>query len=370
MTRQYEDHILTTRGTVQENRHRVHAAIVDAGNNLLLAVGDPERVTLVRSTIKPAQALAILETGALSPATDPAFTAADLALVCASHSSEDRHVARATALLARVPGGATEADLRCGGHDAVSPAVNRRWIRHGFVPGPLCNNCWGKHAAMLAGAAALGAGFADYHLPAHPMQARVRSVVEDLCGLSGDQVLWAVDGCNLPAPAVPLRNLATTFARFAAAADEVAQTPVGAATMAPSARTEKMARIYHAMAQHPEMVAGEGRFCTILMELFGGALIGKLGADGCYAIGIRESEHTRRLGAKGALGLAVKIEDGSIEILYTAVVEILLQLGIEMPPGREELLKFHQLKRKNTWGVETGIVTPVFKVRAAEAGEV
>ncbi|KAF3355747.1 hypothetical protein VdG1_04039 [Verticillium dahliae VDG1] len=140
--------------------------------------------------------------------------------------------------------------------------------------------------------------------------------------------------------------------------------------MAPSARTEKMARIYHAMAQHPEMVAGEGRFCTILMELFGGALIGKLGADGCYAIGIRESEHTRRLGAKGALGLAVKIEDGSIEILYTAVVEILLQLGIEMPPGREELLKFHQLKRKNTWGVETGIVTPVFKVRAAEAGEV
>ncbi|KAM0273272.1 hypothetical protein ACHAQH_008341 [Verticillium albo-atrum] len=363
MTRHHEDHILTTRGPVPENRHRVHAAIVDSRNTLLLAVGDPTRLTLARSCAKPAQALAILETGALSPSTDPAFTDADLALVCASHSSEDRHVARATALLARVPGGATEADLRCGGHDAVSPEVNRRWIRSGFVPGPLCSNCSGKHAAMLAAAAALGAGFEGYNLPDHPMQVRVKGVVEDLSGLPEDQVLWAVDGCNLPTPAFPLHYLAMTYVGFAAAADEVAR------DMEASTRTKRMARIYNAMARYPEMVAGEGRFCTVLMRLFDGAMIGKLGADGCYAIGIRESEQTRRLGAKGALGIAVKIEDGNIEILYTAVVEILLQLGIEIPQGHEGLLKFHQLKRTNTWGVETGLVKPVFKVQTVDTAE-
>ncbi|KAM0328696.1 hypothetical protein ACHAQA_005109 [Verticillium albo-atrum] len=363
MTRFHEDHILTTRGPVPENRHRVHAAVADAHNTLLRAVGDPARLTLGRSTAKPAQALAILETGALE--ADPAFTDADLALVCASHSSEERHVKRATALLARVPGGATEANLRCGGHDAVSVEVNRGWIRDGFVPGPLCNNCSGKHAAMLAGAAALGAGLEGYHLPEHPMQVRVKGVVEDLCRLpEGEEVLWAVDGCNLPSPAFPLQYLASTYADFAAAADAVSEAP--AETEVPL-RTKRMARIFNAMARYPEMVGGEGRFCTVLMELFDGIMIGKLGADGCYAIGIRESEQTRRLGAKGALGIAVKIEDGSIEILYTAVVEILLQLGIDMPEGREPLLKFHELKRTNTWGVETGVVTPMFKVRTVDA---
>lgn len=75
---------------------------------------------------------------------------------------------------------------------------------------------------------------------------------------------------------------------------------------------------------------------TELMSVYRDLLIGKLGADGCYGIGIRESEYTKRLGmSTSGIGIAVKIEDGNINILYAAVMEILVQLGI----GTEEVQK-------------------------------
>ncbi|KAF9630644.1 putative l-asparaginase ii protein [Lasiodiplodia theobromae] len=117
------------------------------------------------------------------------------------------------------------------------------------------------------------------------------------------------------------------------------------------------------MARHPEQVGGEGRFCTVLMEVFGGALIGKIGADGCYGVGVRASEQTKRLGAEGAIGIAVKIEDGSIEILYAVVAELLEQLQIGTPEMRQKLAVFHHLKRLNTAQVVTGKVSLPFKVR-------
>ena len=70
------------------------------------------------------------------------------------------------------------------------------------------------------------------------------------------------------------------------------------------------------------------------MRAFQGSLIGKIGADGCYGIGIRASERTKQLGTDGAIGIAVKIEDGNISILYSAVAEILEQLQLGEPDMR------------------------------------
>ncbi|KAI4602522.1 hypothetical protein KJ359_009770 [Pestalotiopsis sp. 9143b] len=348
----HRDCIVIDRGGVVENRHQVHAAVVDAKGKLLFSVGNPHRVTLARSAAKPAQTLAILETGAFDR---PVVDEADLALMSASHSCEDRHLERTYEMLKAI--GAREEDLRCGGHAALSDKVNRAWIKSDFVPGPACNNCSGKHCGMIAGAKALGAPIEDYHLPDHPMQLRVKEVVSDLAApnIGSDVVQWALDGCNLPAPAYPLRCMAGTYASFADAADGSRDTA--------SKRRGYMARIFNAMAAHPEYVGGDDRFCTDLMRAYGSSLIGKLGADGCYGVGIRASDDTARLGADGALGIAVKIEDGSIEMLYTAVSEILEQLQIGTPQVRQQLHRFHHLERRNTMNTVTGQVTPAFSVK-------
>jgi L-asparaginase II len=74
----------TYRGEAIENTHIAHVAVVDAQGRLLYAFGDPTRMTLARSAAKPAQALAVLETGALERF---GFEEADLALMCGSHGT-------------------------------------------------------------------------------------------------------------------------------------------------------------------------------------------------------------------------------------------------------------------------------------------
>src|SRR3984893_9802404 len=120
---------ITYRGPAVENRPAAHVAVVDAHGTLLWCFGDPRRATLPRSAIKPAQALAILESGAFERF---ALDEADLALCCASHSSEPRHIARARQMLDTI--GASEAEMRCGGHPPLSDEVEHAWIKAGFSP--------------------------------------------------------------------------------------------------------------------------------------------------------------------------------------------------------------------------------------------
>jgi L-asparaginase II len=330
------------RGEFVENRHHAHVAVVSSAGTLLASFGDPNRLTLIRSTAKPAQALAIAETGALERF---GFSDADLALMCGSHSSEPMHLARARALLEKV--GLQESDLRCGGHPPISEAVNREWIRTAFVPGPICSNCSGKHIGMLAAARALGLSVLDYHLPSHPVQARVRQALARVTGLSEADIGWAIDGCNLPTPVIPLDRLALMYARFAAAADG---NPFEDARFPPNFM-KRLADIFRAMTSHPELVAGSGRFCTQLMRTFGDRLVGKVGADASYAIGVRTGFAGR---VPHPIGIAVKIEDGNSLILQAVVLEVLRQLGIGTEDALPALRQFNHAALNNTVGLPVG----------------
>ncbi|WP_321878831.1 asparaginase [Paraburkholderia bannensis] len=324
------------RNGIVESTHRAHVAVVNADGKMLHAFNDPHRLTLVRSAAKPAQALAIIATGALERF---GFDDGDLALMCGSNSSEARHIERARSMLAKV--GVDESAMRCGGHAPLSDAVWRDWIKRGFEPTPACSNCSGKHVGMLAAARAMGASIDDYHAAGHPLQLRVKHTVAEICDLPDDGVQWGIDGCNLPTPAFPLDRLARLYAKLAQAADGDAK----------DARAQALAHIYRAMTTHPEMVAGEQRFCTTLMRAFGGALVGKVGADGSYAIGVRKSALKD---ADEAIGIAVKVEDGNVTALYAIVAALLQQLDIGTPEQRAALRAFDRPPIRNTMGVETG----------------
>jgi L-asparaginase II len=184
----------------------------------------------------------------------------------------------------------------------------------------------------------LGAAVRDYHLPEHPLQLRVKRTVAELCDLPDDGVQWAIDGCNLPTPAFPLDRLARLFMKMANANGEVEDTP----------RSKALARIYRAMTTHPELVAGDGRFCTALMQAFNGDLVGKVGADASYAIGVRDT------GTRGPLGIAVKVEDGNTTVLYAIVTHVLAQLDIGHETQRAQLAAYGNPPMRNTMGIETG----------------
>src|SRR6266487_4501672 len=115
------------RGSWVEAVHEVHVAVVDSTGGLVGRMGDPELVTFWRSAAKPFQALPLVEDGA---AARFGLTSEELALACASHSSEPDQVARVRELLGKI--GCSERDLLCGPRPPLSDRVAQDYQTRGL----------------------------------------------------------------------------------------------------------------------------------------------------------------------------------------------------------------------------------------------
>lgn len=272
--------------------------VSDAQGAMHLACGDPSSPVFPRSAIKPIQALPLVESGA---ADAFAFDPAELALACASHGGEPGHVAKVTALLARL--GLTPGHLACGAHLPSHPPTAAAMQAAAEPPTRAHNNCSGKHAAMLATAVHLGEPVAGYALVDHPVQRRVLAALEAMAG----ERLPAppgIDGCGIPAWTVSLAGLARMAARFA--------DPAGL----PPERRTAVKRLAAAMQAEPWFVAGTGRLCTALMQAVP-SVLAKTGAEGVF---------WAALPAQG-LGVALKVEDGAGRAAEPALLAVLATLG-------------------------------------------
>ncbi|HEY6059747.1 MAG TPA: asparaginase, partial [Gemmatimonadales bacterium] len=197
------------RGDLTETVHRVHVAVVDADGALVARAGDPALVTFWRSAAKPFQAMPLVADGAAERFD---FSDAELALCCASHSSEPGQVEMVRALLAKI--GCREDDLRCGPHTPLAEHIAKDYQARGVRLTPVYSNCSGKHTGMLALARHHEWPTADYHRLAHPVQQRCLEEVSRWTNLPADRIGTAVDGCGVVCFALPLRNMAWAYARL------------------------------------------------------------------------------------------------------------------------------------------------------------
>lgn len=289
----------STRGGIIESVHRVSCAVVDASGVLLAHAGNPDLRTFWRSAAKPFQALPGVQDGALDR---HGFDARHLALACASHSSEPGHVELAREMLRLA--GRTESDLACGPHVPLSPEVAAAAARGDVVLSPVWSNCSGKHAAMLAAAAHHGWPAVGYERVEHPLQQRILAEVATWTGVAEGEIGLGVDGCTTTCFALPLRGMATAYARLVSS-DQ------------PATR-----RIRDAMLAHPWLVAGTARACTDIMGSVPGRLLAKIGADGIYSAALVQS----------GIAIALKVEDGDMRLAPAALLGVLAAVTRQWEP--------------------------------------
>ena len=275
--------VVVRRGGVVESVHRVHAVAVRDGE-LVDAAGDPGRVSFMRSSSKPLQALPL----ALAR---PDLDDRELAIACASHLADDDQLAAVRSLLARAP--ATEDELECG--------------PHGDPPARIKHNCSGKHAGMLALCRAEGWESAGYRLPEHPVQRAALEVHAAAAELDAKGIPTAVDGCGVVTFALTLERTARAFARLE-------RQPGGD-------------RVAAAMRAHPELIRGHGAPDTELMRSLPG-WIAKGGAEGLLCAA-----------SSDGLAVALKVEDGAGRAHKPALAAFLERLGHPLPQLAEELVE-------------------------------
>ena len=308
------DLVHALRGSSIESFHRGALAICDADGRLLAALGDVERPIFSRSACKLLQALPLVASGA---ADAFALTPEELAIACASHGGEARHVATAAGLLAKL--GLDASALECGTHWPYFDGAIKAMAHADAQPGPLHNNCSGKHAGFVCLGCLLArhagrepAEFVrGYIAPDHPVMREVTAALAAATGADLERAPVGTDGCSIPTYAIPLRQLAHGFARVAS----------GQGLSAGHAAAAR--RLRQAVAAAPFMVAGSGRFDTRVMEALGERVCCKVGAEGVYCAALPDQ----------GLGVAIKIDDGNnaraAEVVMAAVIEALLPLSAD-----------------------------------------
>lgn len=275
---------------IAESHHRVHAVVSDARGRVLMRAGDPQRLTFVRSALKPFQAIVFVASGS---ADQGQVGERGLAIACASHAGTPEHAREAFRLLWSAE---LEADqLQCP-------------VPEGGTS-PLEHNCSGKHAAFLATCRRMGWSTESYMQADHPLQQEVLKRVAELLALPAAELVTARDDCGVPTLRLRLAQMALLFAHLGAG------------------EHPHLERLNRAMLAHPHLVAGEGRFDTELMRRGHGQVISKGGAEGIQCL--------TRVGE--GLGLAIKVEDGSARAKHAVALQLLEQLDWLTPMTLEEL---------------------------------
>lgn len=340
------------RGGIVESLHYGAAAVADAHGRLVAAWGDPHTVTYLRSSAKPFQAVPLIERGG---AERFGLAPAEIAVMCASHSGTDAHVAAVRSIQAK--SSVQEEHLLCGVHPISHQPTVEAMRQRGEALSPNRNNCSGKHSGMLALANLLGAPLEDYINPAHPIQKVILKTYAEFCGMETEQVVVGIDGCSAPNFAVPLVNAATAFARLCAP-----DTPGIGFT---ASRAQACRTITSAMTAHPEMVGGPASFDTFLLRVMSGRLVAKVGAEGFQGIGLMPGA---LYPGSPALGIAYKISDGDLkshtrpvgdshgQVRPAVAIEILRQLGALQPADEQAFQEY-------------GPTFPVYNWRGLLAGE-
>ncbi|WP_103258383.1 asparaginase [Tabrizicola aquatica] len=311
------------RGGLLESTHAGHA-VIWGPDGIETAWGDPSTVIFPRSSCKMIQALPLVETGA---ADAVGLTPAHLAFACASHQGEARHVRMAGDWLSTI--GLAEPDLRCGAHEPYDRDERNRLIKTDESPCQLHNNCSGKHCGFLTVTRHLGAG-PEYVEIDHPLQRAIRQATEEVTGETAAG--YGIDGCSAPNFAVTVAGLARAMQAFAAAREDG------------DARSRAMHRLTHAMATHPELVAGEGRACTELMRAMGHT-VAKTGAEAVFVAILPKQKR----------GIALKIVDGGTRGSEAAITALLVRAGV-LDPAHPAAQKRLGGVQRNWRGLETGTI--------------
>jgi len=212
----------------------------------------------LRSSFKPFQLLPFVSGGGIE---EYGLEDSALAIFAASHSGEIQHTDLLYGILKKF--NIDEESLFCKPHWPLNEDYSRKMASIGSQPSRIHNNCSGKHIAMLLMCKFFGFSTDMYFDRNHELQKLIFKYLSNLFNTKIENI--AIDGCSTPIPYLNSKILVDS-------ANELAKGH-GKDSLAWN-------KIIYAMKMNPYLVAGTGRFDSILMDKSDGHLMAKVGAEG------------------------------------------------------------------------------------------
>lgn len=273
-----------------ESVHHGALVLLDAAGHVSLSLGDPTVEIFPRSSLKPLQAWAMLESGLDLP--DEL-----LALVCSSHDGRVMHIEGVRRILDVA--GLGESFLQNTPDLPLAFDEAERVLRGNGERSSIQQNCSGKHAGMLATCRKAGWPVETYLEESHPLQDAIVDGIEQLGECEITHI--GIDGCGAPTHVLRLVDLARAFRSIAVGAGGANGT-----------------RIFRAMTSHPELIGGPGHPTSAMMRGVPGLML-KDGAEGVFAGAFADGR-----------ALALKIADGANRARPPVMRAALRALGVDV----------------------------------------
>jgi L-asparaginase II len=118
-------------------------------------------------------------------------------------------------------------------------------------------------------------------------------------------------------------------------------------------RAGAVARLRRACAREPWFVAGTGRFCTDVMEIFGPRVFIKTGAEGVYCGALPQQ----------GFGIAIKCDDGASRAAQAIVAAVIARFLPLDATQRAALGPFLEPRLRNWNGFEVGSIRTMEALR-------
>jgi L-asparaginase II len=223
--------------------------------------------------------------------------------------------------------------LKCGPQQPTLKKDFLALVKADKEPSCMHNNCSGKHAGFLAYCVHEKLNLADYLSPSHPLHQQIKNITALFYETDESSLALGVDGCSAPIFGMPLINQALAYKNL-----------VSPMPWKDTKLTDACNRIVEAVTQYPLLVAGSKRYCTDLMEVTKGRIVGKTGADGVYCLAIPHKKW----------GIAIKIDDGKMGPQYQVAQEILTKLNLITTEEAAQLSSHWHCKNTNFAGNHVG----------------
>ncbi len=281
--------VISTRADLTENVYRGAYCVVNEQSEIIDQAGDIHTPVFPRSALKFIQVIPLLAAGGKEHFN---FTDEEIAVMCASHNAEQRHIEVIHSIMQKAE--LNENMLQCGFHLPYREEDSRIFFTEHKKPSAMYNNCSGKHVGFLAYCKLKGYSTDNYLDINHPLQQEIKHCIAAFAEIDPSLLHIGIDGCSAPNFALSLFHLAVAFKNLS--------TP----NRVENYWSEAAQVVIQSVKKHPFMVGGKERFCTELAELLGNHVIGKTGAEGVYAM----TFHSKKMGA------AIKTDDGKMGPQY------------------------------------------------------
>lgn len=318
----YVDLVSSTRGNVVENIHQGIAVAMNSEGRVIKQWGDISTEIFPRSALKVIQAFGIITTGA-----DKGLKLKDeqIALATSSHHAEPIHLEMVKSWLKDLK--LEEEDLMLGTAWPLGQKRKDYIIRHEGRKNKIYHNCSGKHCGQLSICVHNKFKTLNYHDPKHPVQKLFITNLEKLAEVKIKNI--GIDGCNLPAPSLPLDRFATALTKFADP------------TKLEGIEQKAVIKIFESCVKYPLLFGGTESVNSILTKSSNKKILVKNGADGVFMAIIPEEKAV----------VVVKIKDGNMKAAEIAIAGLLEDMKFL---NNEETKKIRSQPILNSTGAKIG----------------